>query len=309
MRADSSAPTYGADSREEPAPPARASRACRSSASASASRRCSSPLRSRRLALGADGVLAEQRECDGRVGVDDDGVRQHARIHLAPAHRLGRGGARQPAPDHLVGGDLDEVIVAALRDAVHLPQRRLALQVEVLRRAAPQDHAAVLLGRQDDGAHLVDVPARIDHQPALLHEPVPGDVHADGAVSRRRRVDRHACRRRLGDHRVLLALGAPLEQVASEPVVQLGARGGAVEPAADEELADVRVGLEQHGGGKQHVVDADDAVLVQLDVVEERRPAVEGEVQGVVQVVVEIRTGADHEVDETAVEQLDDAPA
>ena len=91
--------------------------------------------------------------------------------------------------------------------------------------------------------------------------------------------------------------------------MELRARDGAVEPRAHQELPDVGVGLEQYGGGEQHVVNANDAVLVQLDVVGERRPPVQGEVQRVVQVVVEVRAGADHEIDETAVHQLDDAAA
>ena len=78
---------------------------------------------------------------------------------------------------------------------------------------------------------------------------------------------------------------------------------------ADDEIADVGVGLEQHRRRKQHVVDADDALLVELDVVEERRAAVEREVQRVVQVVIEVRAGADQEVDEAAVHELDDAAA
>ena len=53
--------------------------------------------------------------------------------------------AGQAAPDDLVGRDLDEVVVAALGNAVDLPQRRLRLQIEVLGRSAAEDHAAVLL--------------------------------------------------------------------------------------------------------------------------------------------------------------------
>jgi hypothetical protein len=49
--------------------------------------------------------------------------------------------------------------------------------------------------------------------------------------------------------------------------------------------------------GKQHVVDADDAFFVQLDVVHEGRAAVQREVQRVVQVVIEVGAGADDEVD------------
>ena len=74
-----------------------------------------------------------------------------------------------------------------------------------------------------------------------------------------------------------------------------------------EEIADVGVGLEQDGRRKQHVINPDDSLFVQIDVVEKRRAAVEREVQGVVEVVIEVRAGADHEVDQAPVHQLDDA--
>src|SRR5204863_5971237 len=94
-----------------------------------------------RAVLASDGVLAEQGKRDRRVAVRDDGVRQLAGIDLAPADRFGRRRAREPSPDHLVGRDLDEELVAALGNAVDLPQRGLPLEVEVLRRAAAKDHA------------------------------------------------------------------------------------------------------------------------------------------------------------------------
>ena len=156
----------------------------------------------------ADGVLAEERKRDRRIAVGDDRVGQHAGIHLAPAHGLGRRRAREPAPDDLVGRDLDEELVAALGDAVDLPERRLALQVEVLRRAAAEDHAPVLLAREDDRADLVHVEVRIDHERAVVHQLVPGDVHADRAVAGRRGVDRHAELGGARDDRVLLAARA-----------------------------------------------------------------------------------------------------
>ena len=91
--------------------------------------------------------------------------------------------------------------------------------------------------------------------------------------------------------------------------MELGGGDRAGQPGADQEVADVGVGLEQHRRREQHVVDPDDPLLVELDVVEERRAAVEREVQRVVQVVIEIGAGADDEVDQPAVDQLDDAAA
>ena len=60
---------------------------------------------------------------------------------------------------------------------------------------------------------------------------------------------------------------------------------------------------------EQHVVDPDDALLVQLHIVQERRAAVQREIQRVVQVVIQVRAGADDEIDEAALHQLDDASA
>ena len=91
--------------------------------------------------------------------------------------------------------------------------------------------------------------------------------------------------------------------------MELRGRDRLVQAGADDEVADVGVGLEQHGRGKQDVVDPDHAVLVQLDVVRERRAAAQREVQRVVQIVVQIRAGRDDEVDEPAVHHLDDAAA
>src|SRR5262245_46379734 len=55
-------------------------------------------------------VFAEQRERNRRIAVRDDGVGQDAGIHLAPADRFGGRRTGETAPDHLIGGDLNEVV-------------------------------------------------------------------------------------------------------------------------------------------------------------------------------------------------------
>ena len=70
-----------------------------------------------------------------------------------------------------------------------------------------------------------------------------------------------------------------------------------------------RVGVEQDLRRKEHVVDADDALFIEDAVVHKRRPAAEGEIERVMQVVIQVRAGADDEVDEAAFHQLDDAAA
>ena len=107
----------------------------------------------------------------------------------------------------------------------------------------------------------------------------------------------------------LFAAGLSADQIASERVVQLGGRDRAIQSGAHEEVTDVRIRLEQHRRWKQHVVDANDAVFVQLDVVNEGRTSVQREVQRVVQIVIEVGAGADDEIDETALHQLDHAAA
>jgi hypothetical protein len=113
----------------------------------------------------------------------------------------------------------------------------------------------------------------------------------------------------LGDDGVLGAPCIARHQVEAELVVEL--RGGhrARELRTSEEVADIGVGLEQDRRGKEDVVNTDDALFVQFHVVEKGRAAVQGEIQGVVQVVVEIGAGADDEVDQPALHQLDDAAA
>ena len=108
---------------------------------------------------------------------------------------------------------------------------------------------------------------------------------------------------------MLLGAGEPLEQVEAEPVVQFRRGNRTVQAGADQELAYVQVGLEQHRRREEDVVDADDAFLEELDVVQERRAAVQREVQRVVQVVVQVCAGRDQEVDQAALHQLDDAAA
>ena len=87
-----------------------------------APRACGPALRRAPAVCRSDGILAEQRERDRRIAIGDDRVRQHAGIDLPPAHRFRRRRSGQAAPDHLIGRDLDEVVVAALRNAVDLPQ-------------------------------------------------------------------------------------------------------------------------------------------------------------------------------------------
>ena len=58
--------------------------------------------------------------------------------------------------------------------------------------------------------------------------------------------------------------------MAAERVVQVRGRHRAIEPARHQEVADEAVGVEQHLGWEEHVVDADDALLVEHAIVHER---------------------------------------
>ena len=146
-------------------------------------------------------------------------------------------------------------------------------------------------------------------EPAAVHQLVVRDVHADRAVTGRGRVDGHAALRGAGHDRILRAARPLRQQMAAEGVVELGGGNRPVEAAGDQEVADEAVGVEQHLRREQHVVDADDAFLVEHPVVHERRAAAQREVQGVVEVVIEIGAGADDEVDQPALHHRDDAAA
>src|SRR5206468_12680918 len=83
--------------------------------------------------LRSDRVLAEQRKRDRRIAVRNDGIRQNARVHFSPADRLRWRRTGQSTPNDLIRGELDEIVVAPFWNPVHLPERRLALQVKILR--------------------------------------------------------------------------------------------------------------------------------------------------------------------------------
>ena len=91
--------------------------------------------------------------------------------------------------------------------------------------------------------------------------------------------------------------------------MELRGRHRLVQARSDDEIADVRVGFEQHRRGEEHVVDPDDAVLVQLAIVDKGRSAPQREVQRVMKIVIEVGSGRDDEIDEPAIHQLDDAPS
>jgi hypothetical protein len=86
-------------------------------------------------------------------------------------------------------------------------------------------------------------------------------------------------------------------------------RHGTVDLGVVQKRADERIGVEQHLRRKQDVVDPDDALFVEHAIIEKRRAAVQREVQRVMQIVIEVRAGADDEIDQTAFHDFDDAAA
>src|SRR4029078_11858788 len=100
------------------------------------------------------------------IAVLRDDIRESSGVHCAPPDSLRGGRAGQSAPDDLIRGQLDEVIVAALWNAVNLPQRGLSREVEILRLAATENDAAVLPSGKNERAHLIDILIRLDHQTA-----------------------------------------------------------------------------------------------------------------------------------------------
>ena len=113
--------------------------------------------------------------------------------------------------------------------------------------------------------------------------------------------------RRHRQHRVL-RVDADLQQPLADQVMQFGGGHGPLRECL-EDLAQKAVGIEQHLVEEEHVVDADDARLVQIGIVELEAAAMERIVERVVNVVVEVGAGADHEVYRATLHQGDDAAA
>src|SRR6185436_9537965 len=88
-----------------------------------------------------------------------------------------------------------------------------------------------------------------------------------------------------------------------------GGRDRTIDAGADEKFANVRIRLKQHVGREEHVVNADYAFVVQLDVVDEWGTAMQREIQRVVEIVIEVRARADQKVDQPAFHQFDNAAA
>ncbi len=108
---------------------------------------------------------------------------------------------------------------------------------------------------------------------------------------------------------MISTLGVAFQQVAAEGVVQLGRRYRPVDSPSHEKVTHVRVRFEEYCRWEEHVVDPDDALFVELDVIDEGRSAVKREVQRVMKIVVEVGAGADQEVHQPSFHQLDHAPA
>ena len=85
--------------------------------------------------------------------------------------------------------------------------------------------------------------------------------------------------------------------------MELGARHRALEFLALNDLAEERVGRQQHVVVEEDVVDADDAFLAQHDVGLLRVAAVHREPESEMRVVIEIRAGRDDPVDEAALDE------
>jgi hypothetical protein len=88
--------------------------------------------------------------------------------------------------------------------------------------------------------------------------------------------------------------------------VQLGGGHALLELLRLQHLGNEVVGLEQHVGVEDDVVDPDDPFLAQRHVVDVRRDPVQRESQRAVDVVVEVRSGGDDPVDEARLHEGDE---
>ena len=202
--------------------------------------------------------------------------------------------------------------MAPLVDPEHLLDLRLRLQHEVLGASATHDEHAALtagtLGLEHDAGGLVHVRAHVEAKLAPGQR-LLGHVHADRAVAGRAGVDRHLELVRRGQNRApgeaerLLTLA----HVAAQQIVILGRAHRALELLPRAHLADELVGREQDTVVEEDVVDPDDALVAQLDVVGGRGPAVHGEAECEMGVVIQVRTGRNDPVDEARLHERDEA--
>ena len=120
------------------------------------------------------------------------------------------------------------------------------------------------------GGGLVHVAVHVEGELAVA-QGHGGDVHADGAVAGGAGEDRHAVL--VGGAQDAGFLEAELlfagEHVAAQEMVEFVGAHRALELGALNDLADKSVGVEEHVVGKQHVIDADDAVVAEHHVVHE----------------------------------------
>ena len=155
---------------------------------------------------------------------------------------------------------------------------------------------------------LVDVAERVDLEPAPL-QLERGQVHPDRAVAGARGVDRHRGLEGRGEQ----AVGRSTQrrrsavEVAAHLVMELRRPHRPRERLARDQLAIEGVGVEQGRIIEDDVVDPDDVVLAEEVVIQVRAALVQGEVEGVVGVVIEVGAGGDDPVDEPRPDQGDQA--
>src|ERR1017187_9867703 len=82
---------------------------------------------------------------------------------------------------------------------------------------------------------------------------------------------------------------------------------GSLELRAVDHLTDERIRVEQDAVVEQDVVNADDLAFTQFDVVEKRRAAIELHVEPVMDVVVKVGARGDDPVDETGLDERNEA--
>ena len=208
-----------------------------------------------------------------------------------------------------VGGQLQEVVVPALGGVVeHLVQHGLGLHVEVLGRAAAHLDHAVLLRVADDGRGLDHVQNGIKGH-RLVEQVGQNQGHADRRIARGRGVDGYLvlCR---GHEQRFLGMRSILSHGFADLVMQ-HSRGeglGIVDPL-DRPQDGFVGGFQGVLLADEDVVDAGYAVVAQGVVVHLVMTLHHGEVVGPMQVVVEVGSGGDDQVDEAGLDQRDDRAA
>ncbi len=201
---------------------------------------------------------------------------------------------------------LDKIFVpAAMLIRKNLVQRRLRLQVEVLRASAAHVDDAVFLRRPDQRRRLDHVLHRVQKN-RLAKKLRNDEVHPDGAVAGARGINRHVQPVRRDQHR-FLGMRRHLGEDPAEFPMKLGGghRPFALDPANG--LQDHLIRCDERAVlADVSIVNPRDSHLRQFVVVRRPMSLRDRTVERTMQIVIQVRASGDDPIDEPGLHQIDE---